>query len=343
MAVKDAYELIMRLLRCNGCAVAVAGEAGIGKSKILQEVAAELGLAHLSVHVACMGIEDLTGLPYRVEKCTHWTRPHWFPGEETDGVLVLEDFNRVGDRGVLNSLMPLFLDRQLNGHALPPGWRIAATLNPARGYAVQALDAAQLGRMALVPMEVDPEGVVAWGRRNGVNPVVLEFLAENPSYVHQVPADGSEECAWPSPRSWFDGVARHLPVTPEEWGDLNRDGLRMLASVFVGPSAAAALSEHMWRPVPGCREILDEGLREHEGCRLLSEPSIAAQRLAEFGGSLARLPYGLPRLANLEKFLGFVPRELVAGFVGDLGRKHPRSQWSVKIAEWYRNEQGNRH
>jgi hypothetical protein len=343
MAVKDAYELIMRLLRRNRFAVAVLGEAGIGKTEVLRQVAEALGLAHLSVNVACMGVEDLTGLPYRIDKCTHWTRPHWYPGEGTEGVLVLEDFNRVGDRGVLNSLMPLLLDRQLNGHALPPGWRIAATLNPARGYAVQALDAAQLGRMALVPMDVDPEGVVAWGWKNGVNPVVLEFLAENPSYVHQVPADGSEECAWPSPRTWFEGVARHLPVTPEEWGDLNREGLGLLASVFVGGSAAAAFSENFWRPMPGVREILDDGLRECERCRLLADPSIAAQRLGEFAGSLARLPFGLPRLANLETFLGFVPRELAAGFVADLERKHPRSQWSVKIAEWYRNEQGNRH
>ncbi len=342
MAIKDAHELIMRLLRRNGFAVAVSGAPGIGKGKLLREVADALGLPHLSVHVACMGVEDLSGLPYRVDEYTHWTRPHWFPRAGTDGVLVLEDFNRVCDRGVLNSLMPLLLDRQLNGHALPPGWRVAATMNSGERYSVQPLDAAQLNRVAMVTIDVDPDGAVAWGRRNSVHPVVLEFLAENPSYVHQVPADGCEECAWPSPRSWFDGVARHLPATPEEWSELDQDRLRVLASVFVGPSAAAAFSEHVWRPVPGWREILDDGLREHGRCRLLAEPSIAAQRLAEFSGSLERLPYGLPRLANLEKFLGFVPRELVAGFVAELERKHPRSQWSVKIAEWYRNEQRNR-
>jgi hypothetical protein len=333
MRIADAFDTLVWLLRCNGFAVALAGEPGIGKSQLVEQASAKLVLEYRPVEVAFFMTEDLTGLPYRRVDQTFWTRPSWFP-TSGQGVLVLEDFNRVGDPNVLNCLMNLLLNGRLNRHVLPPDWRVVGTLNVGSRFHTAILDAAQISRIAVLMLETDVDSVTCWGRANGAHPVVLEFLAANPTFLHCPPATDDEQRPWPNPRSWLDGLGRCLPRDPGGNSEFNPVLLEQLARTFVGPTAAAAFAQYVAAPVPSCKEILEKPLQERARFRLLADPPVFLQRLREFLDFLPKIGFRRAYWENFLRFLDLVPGDVRVGFCGAMEEQHPGYAWTREINQW---------
>jgi len=108
---------------------------------------------------------------------------------------------------VRQAALQLVLDRKIHQHDLPitNGQRtfIVAADNPDNGdYAVEELDRALIDRFTSVDVEVDVQGWLDWARVKKVNKIVRAFIADNPSKLHFMPEDGSDDKVGATPRSW---------------------------------------------------------------------------------------------------------------------------------------------
>jgi len=119
-----------------------------------------------------------------------------------ESVLFVDEFSRA-DVSTHNCTMQLILDKRLHNHFLPyvngKPTQIIAADNPADGdYHVTELDPAKLDRFLIIDVEVDVEGWLEWAKKKNVNPIVRDFIIDNPSKLHF----SSEDDIMATPRSW---------------------------------------------------------------------------------------------------------------------------------------------
>lgn len=332
MQIGTAYPILRHLVAHNRCAVALVGPPGVGKTQMVQQAAQELGLEYRPVEMAFYQTEDLCGMPYRDGDRTLWTRPAWFP-DAGDGVLSLEDMNRLGDPNVLNCLMTLLLDRRLHTYPLPAGWRVAATLNVGPQFLTSRLDLAHISRVAVIEVETDIDSVLIWGEAHGGHPLVLEFLRANPTYLMQPPAaDGQKP--WANPRSWFLGVGENLPRNANHGADLGF--LQALVSTFVGEPAAVAFVTWMYTTPPSCKELLDHPLSSQARFRLTADNALLLQRLVEFVDYLPKRGFRPDHFEHFKQFLSLVPADALAGFLHTMQKKYRDLAWTQRLMTWIR-------
>jgi len=328
--INTASPLLRHLMERNRCAVALVGLPGVGKTQIVQQTAQELGLEYRPVEMAFYQTEDLCGMPYRDGDRTLWTKPAWFP-ETGEGVLSLEDMNRLGDPNVLNCLMTLLLDRRLHTYPLPAGWRVTATLNVGSQFLISRLDLAHISRVAIIEVETNIDSVLRWGETYEAHPAVLAFLRANPTYLMQLPtADGQKP--WPNPRSWFLGVGENLPQEINH--ETDQTFLQALVSTFVGESAAFAFVAWLCTTLPSCQEILDRPLSSQMRFRFTTDTGLLLQRLTEFEDYLPKRGFRLDHFEHLKQYLSLIPADALAGFLHTMQRKHPNLAWTQRLMVW---------
>lgn len=195
--------------------VLMEGLPGIGKSEIVKQYCISNGYFYTALFLSHQEVGDLIGIPVTEmvngESIQYWSKPVWLQRMEDAAkkgmhcVLLLDELNRA-QTDVLNSALQLVLERQIHEHILPVtnGVRtqIIACTNPASSgdYQVQEFDPALLDRFLKLEVEVDASGWLKWARENNVNPIIRDFIANNPTKIHFVPEDASQTGA--TPRSW---------------------------------------------------------------------------------------------------------------------------------------------
>ncbi len=332
MSMQLAFEILRLLLAQNASAVALVGPSAIGKTKMVEQAATSLGLSYRRVNVSTHEVDDLAGLPYRSGQQTFWAQPSWFPAGG-DGVLNLDDVNRAPDHAVLNAVMPLFRERRLHEHTLPGGWRVVATLNAGQEYSVLQLDMAQISRLAVICVDAHLPSFIEYGRANGVQTLILDFLTANPAFFYVPPAPDNGCHPWPNPRAW-EAASLHLPKDPVRWLALEPAILQGLMGTFVGEAAAAAFAEYLRRPFPSCKEIVERSLDRQAQHRLQTEPGLGAQRLRELMEFLPKIGLRRSHLENLIDFLRLIPRDAAVAFCQAMEREYPQHAWVRNLKQW---------
>lgn len=118
-------------------------------------------------------------------------------------LLNLDELNRA-HKEILDAGLQLILDHRLHSHELPivngKETLIVGGVNPAGGdYAVGDFDPAFIDRILEANVEPDLQTSVLYYRARNIEPVIIDFLQENPSKLHFCPEDGSKGT---SPRTW---------------------------------------------------------------------------------------------------------------------------------------------
>jgi hypothetical protein len=212
-----------RYLQENGkipVAIAVEGEAGIGKTSTILEIGKDLGLNVVKINLSQIEeIGDLTGFPVKEfevvktaddgakvskwvpenvmpmyiqnkyiptgeKRMTHAT-PEWIQGKEEGGILILDDYTRADSR-FLQACMEL-IDRQTYiSWKLPKDWHIILTTNPDNGdYNVTSIDVAQKTRFITTYLKFDAECWARWAEQNDIDSRCINFLLMHPETVTQ--------------------------------------------------------------------------------------------------------------------------------------------------------------
>jgi MoxR-like ATPase len=185
--------------------VLLEGETGIGKSDLCVELARELGIGLVVLDLTLLEPTDLIGLPREREGKTTYAPPQILPAKGTQGVLVLEEWNRA-ETPMRQSSMQLLTTRRLHEYVLPDGWSLIATINPEDGdYQVTSLDPAMRSRFLQVRLKADYRSWLDWAAEQGLDPAVLKLARDDARVLESVP-----------PRTWKYVSDVLLETTPAD-------------------------------------------------------------------------------------------------------------------------------
>ena len=244
--------------------ILLRGRHGVGKSCVVYQTAAAMGLPVVERRASQMTEGDLVGLPVIDGECTRFNPPDWFKQACNEPVaLFLDEVDRATIE-VRQGIFELTDSRKLNGYSLHPETLIFAAVNGGEHgeqYQVGEMDPAELDRWTVFDVEPTVEDWLNWAKPN-VDGVIWDFINQNRGHLEHV-GDFEPNKVYPSRRSWDRlneclGAAQFL-------SDENRKGslstIYELGCAFVGFEAAVALRDfcEKYERQVTVQMILDEG------------------------------------------------------------------------------------
>lgn len=199
--------------------VFLIGPPGIGKTAIMEQIAAELGVGLVSYSMTHHTRQSALGLPYITTKSyggkeyqvSEYTMSEIIGSVydimretgKTEGILFLDEINCVSE--TLAPCMLQFLQYKVFGqHRVPPGWILVTAGNPPEyNKSVRDFDIVTWDRLKRIDVEPDYEVWKAYARSKGVHPSVTTYLAARKKDFFKVEnaADGRH---FVTARGWDD-------------------------------------------------------------------------------------------------------------------------------------------
>jgi len=183
--------------------ILLRGRHGIGKSQVVYQTAANLGLPVIERRASQMTEGDLIGLPKTDGNVTTFCPPDWYQQAcRQPVVLFLDEVDRATIE-VRQGIFELTDSRKLNGHALHPDTLIFAAVNGGEHgeqYQVGEMDPAELDRWTCFDVSPSVEDWLSWGKTN-VDGIVWDFINGNREHLEHK-GDFEPNKVYPSRRSW---------------------------------------------------------------------------------------------------------------------------------------------
>lgn len=137
----------------------LCGPHGIGKTRLLQQIAEDLGLAHASFHAGAVDSQDNTGLQERIDGKSAHLNPAHIPiftapkSKNGFGLFVIEEI-RSNDNPEFQNQARQLAEGQLGELRKHPNWILASTSNPeTEQYStVNRIDEALASRLIPIPI-----------------------------------------------------------------------------------------------------------------------------------------------------------------------------------------------
>ena len=220
------------------------GPPGVGKSRIVEQVASARGVQLIDIRLSQMEPTDLRGIPFRSGDRVEWSVPALLPdaarhGER--GILFLDEITSAPPT-VTAAAYQLILDRRLGEYRVPDGWAIFAAGNRYGDRGVTYVMPSPLANR-FTHYEIEPhlDDWVSWAHGAGIDARIVAFLRFRPDLLFDFDA-ARNPVAFPSPRSWeyAHRALRKFADAPE----LLLESLQ----ACVGPSAGVELKafvDHM--------------------------------------------------------------------------------------------------
>jgi MoxR-like ATPase len=175
------------------------GAPGIGKSSLVREFAASLGLDCVSLLGTQLAPEDLIGVPQIVDGRSRFCPPEQIARDEPY-CLFLDELNAAAP-DVQKAFYSLILDRRIGSYELPPGSVVIGAGNRATDQALaRPMASALVNRLVHVHLRAAPADWLAWAAGHGIHPWVVEYLTQRPDHLWSPPPKTEEPFS--TPRSW---------------------------------------------------------------------------------------------------------------------------------------------
>ncbi len=197
--------------------VAIEGSPGGGKTTICQEVAEEMGVGFIEVHMPTMLVEDF-GIPIpQPDGTLKHTLAHFFPAVGSDcpdtGILCFDDMNQAS-ADLQKVVANMCQARNLHGVPMKEGWQVVSTGNKVSDRAGANRILSHLrNRHTVYDLETDLEDWLEWAMAHDVKLEVLSFIKFRTDLLHDF--DPQRESN-PTPRSWVEGVSNAIGVVSPE-------------------------------------------------------------------------------------------------------------------------------
>lgn len=199
--------------------ILLMGPPGIGKTAIMEQAAAECGIAIVSYTITHHTRQSAIGLPFLTKRnyggvehtVTEYTMSEIIASiydkmEETglhEGILFIDEINCVSE--TLAPTMLQFLQRKSFGsHFVPEGWVIAAAGNPPEyNKSVRDFDIVTLDRLKRIDVEENFDVWKKYAYRSHIHPAILSYLdiKKQHFYAFETTVDGQ---AFVTARGWED-------------------------------------------------------------------------------------------------------------------------------------------
>ena len=195
-------------------AVNVEGEAGLGKTSSILQLAKELSMSVIKLNLSQIEeLGDLVGFPFKEFEVENkdgkkkWVQeslldtyikggfrptsqsrmshasPEWIQGQGEGGFLILDDYTRA-DHRFMQATMELIDRQEYISWKLPKNWHIILTTNPDNGdYNVTSLDIAQKTRFISVEVDFDVSVWAKWAETAGIDSRCINFMLMHPEVI----------------------------------------------------------------------------------------------------------------------------------------------------------------
>ena len=199
--------------------VLLLGAPGIGKTQIMEQIAAECGIALVAYTITHHTRQSAIGLPFITKEnyggtehtITSYTMSEIVASmyrkmEKTglsEGILFIDEINCVSE--TLAPAMLQFLQyKSFGNHPIPEGWIIVAAGNPPEyNRSVRDFDVVTMDRVKKIEVEPELEAWKEYAYQAGVHPVVISYVSAKPQHFYKMETtvDGK---FFATPRGWED-------------------------------------------------------------------------------------------------------------------------------------------
>ncbi len=182
------------------------GPPGVGKSQIVQSIAAQLNRALMDFRSNLFDPVDVRGIPFHeaIEgtHMTYWAPPSVFPYEHRDspeGIFFLDELT-TAPQATQNAFLQLVLDGKVGDYTLPEGWVCIGAGNRLSDLAaVYDLTSPMKNRFAQYQLDVNLDDWCDWAAQNNITDLITSFIRFRPNLLFNF---DSSNTAFPTPRSW---------------------------------------------------------------------------------------------------------------------------------------------
>lgn len=226
--------------------ILLRGRHGVGKSCVVYQTAANLGLPVVERRASQMTEGDLVGLPKTDGNVTSFCPPDWFQEACNNAVVLFLDEVDRATIEVRQGIFELTDSRKLNGHQLHPETLIFAAVNGGEHgeqYQVGEMDPAELDRWTVFDVEPTVEDWLNWAKPN-VNEIIWDFINQNRDHLEHT-GDFEPNKVYPSRRSW-DRFNECLDAAGFLTDDLRKSSASViyeLGCAFIGFEAAVSFRD----------------------------------------------------------------------------------------------------
>lgn len=200
----------------NPVSIEFQGEAGLGKTSIVEQIAQEFKKSHnfVKLSVSQLSIEDLVGFPFiAIELCndkkeciwikdnqlsqylasgyiltgrteTTYAVPKWFVFNDNKPIIIcLDDYSRANQQ-VIQACMDIVDRGSFSTWALPKGSTVVLTTNPDNSdYIINVEDNAQTSRRLKYSVKANVEDWSKYAESAKINEKIINFLLKNKEVI----------------------------------------------------------------------------------------------------------------------------------------------------------------
>ncbi|GAA3098474.1 AAA family ATPase [Streptosporangium carneum] len=214
------------------------GAPGIGKSSLVREFAASLGLECVTMLGTQLAPEDLVGVPELVDGRSRFAPPESIARAEPY-CLFLDELNASAPE-VQKAFYSLILDRRIGAYELPEGSVVIGAGNRATDNALaRPMASALINRLVHVHLRASATDWLTWATANGIHPWIVDYLVQRPDHLWSAPPKTEE--TFSSPRAWH-----MLSDVMRSYGDgIDDETLAMLAFGTLTTAHASAFRAYV--------------------------------------------------------------------------------------------------
>jgi hypothetical protein len=198
LTIRQIHELLLEVAPVRP--VFIWGPPGVGKSSLVNQFAASLGLECVALLGSQLAPEDLIGIP-KIEGNVSRFYPPSMIVREREFVLFIDELN-IASQEIQKAFYSLILDQRIGEYRLPAGSIIIGAGNRAHDAALaKPMPSALVNRMLHVHLKASHREWLDWAEANAIHPWVLDYVRARPAQLATEVPPAKEE-PFSTPRSW---------------------------------------------------------------------------------------------------------------------------------------------
>lgn len=257
VAPSRAMELIRNIIP-TGIPFFIHGEPGIGKSEIVEQIAAEKNMKLTVQMLTQMEATDLRGLQFvdDVRKVTVNYPPSWLPTAADDPTIIFLDELPSAEPRLQVAAYQLLLSRRIGDFVLDKKHYVCGAGNRVDdGAVVYEMGTALASRLMHIAMMAEPRSWLDWASKHSVHPIVMTFIQLKGHMLTRLEDQlKSQNLIGPNPRQW-----NRVSEVVTSVGTKNRNIVEPMVEGLIGKAATKDffLTVEEMSGLPDPRIILD--------------------------------------------------------------------------------------
>ncbi|MBP6764018.1 MAG: AAA family ATPase [Rubrivivax sp.] len=198
LSIRQIHEFLLNVATTRP--VFIWGPPGVGKSSLVEQFAASLGLECVALLGSQLAPEDLIGIPQIEGRVSRFYPPAMIV-REREFVLFIDELN-IASAEIQKAFYSLILDQRIGEYRLPKGSVIIGAGNRAHDAALaRQMPSALVNRMVHVHLRASHREWLDWAQANHIHPWVLDYVRARPTQLATELPPTKEE-PFSTPRSW---------------------------------------------------------------------------------------------------------------------------------------------